>query len=78
MAAELVLSPEAKDDLSRAFGWYESQRSGAGAGFLEAVDSCIRLLQRSPEIHESVRGDYRRALVRRYPYAIIIDLPMMS
>lgn len=71
MAAELVITSEAKQDISRAYGWYEGQRPGLGAGFLEAIESCIHSLQRNPEVHESVRGDYRRALVRRYPYAVV-------
>lgn len=69
--AELVVTPEAKEDISRAYGWYEGQRQGLGADFLDAVEASIRSVQRTPEVHESVRGDYRRALVRRYPYAVI-------
>jgi plasmid stabilization system protein ParE len=39
--------------------------------FFRAVEECFQLIRREPEFQERIRGDYRRAIVRRYPYAVI-------
>ena len=71
MAAELIITPEAASDIDKAFDWYEEQRRGLGSTFLTNVDACIQAICRMPNRHPAVMGDYRRALVRRFPYAII-------
>lgn len=69
MTAELVIAPEAEWDLTEAYAWYERQRFGLGEDFLGCVDACIEALRRSPEIYAFIHENYRRALVRRFPYA---------
>src|ERR1700740_1575253 len=73
MAAELILAPEAEQDLAEAYGWYESQRVGLGEGFLSRIDACIQGILRSPAARRFVPEDYRRALVRRFPYAVFYE-----
>jgi hypothetical protein len=41
MAVELVLAPEAEQDIYEAYGWYEKRRFGLGEEFLSCVDACI-------------------------------------
>ena len=73
MAAELVLSPEAEQDMSEAYDWYEKHRPSLGEEFLGCVDACIQAICRSPELQAKIHEDYRRALIRRFPYAIFYD-----
>ncbi len=73
MAVEHFVAPEAKSDVSEAYAWYEDQRLGLGEEFLSSVDACIQKICRSPEIYEIVRKTYRRALVRRFPYAVFFE-----
>jgi plasmid stabilization system protein ParE len=73
MAVELIISPEALQDLASAYDWYDSQRAGLGEEFLSCVDACIHAICRDPEIFEKVLADYRRALVRRFPYAVFYE-----
>jgi plasmid stabilization system protein ParE len=73
MAAELILAPEAEQDIAEAYGWYESQRVGLGEEFLSRVDACIQGVLRSPESRRVVYEGYRRALVRRFPYAVFYE-----
>lgn len=73
MAADLVVAPEAEQDIAEAYGWYEGQRVGLGEEFLGCVDACIEASRRSPEMHAKARGSYRRALVRRFPYAVFYE-----
>jgi hypothetical protein len=60
----------AEADIDTAFAWYESQREGLGLEFLTAVEATLALIQRSPDQFPRVHRDVRRALVRRFPYAV--------
>ncbi len=73
MAVDLVVALEAQHDLDKAYAWYEGQRYGLGEIFLTRVDACIRAVLRRPEIYAAVHENYRRALVRRFPYAIFYE-----
>ena len=73
MAANLVLTPEAEQDISDAYAWYEQCRLGLGEEFLSCVDACIHGICREPELHATIHEDYRRVLVRRFPYVIFYE-----
>jgi plasmid stabilization system protein ParE len=73
MAAELVIAPEAELDIAEAFAWYEDRRLGLGEEFLSCVDACLATIRRAPELHSMIHESYRRALVRRFPYAIFYE-----
>lgn len=73
MTAELIIAPEAQQDLDEAYGWYEDRRPGLGEEFLSCVEACIYTICRMPEVHAKVHDDYRRALVRRFPYAVFYE-----
>ena len=72
MAAELVVAPEAALDISKAYVWYESHRVGLGE-VLNAVDASMERIRRQPAIYARVHEEYRRALLRRFPYAIFFE-----
>jgi plasmid stabilization system protein ParE len=73
MAAKLIIAPEVERDLVEVFAWYESHRAGLGEDFLSCVDACIAAILRMPEMHAVVYKQYRRALVRRFPFAIFYE-----
>src|SRR5262249_24103770 len=73
MAAELIIAPEAEQDLNEAYTWYEGCRPGLGEEFLSCVDACIQAICRTPEMHATVHENYRRGLVRRFPYAVFYE-----
>jgi len=70
MAAKLIIAPEVAQDLAEASAWYESQRAGLGEEFLTCVDACIAGVLRMPEMKTAIYEEYRRAIVRRFPYAV--------
>ncbi len=76
MAAGLVIAPEAEQDINEAYGWYEPRRIGLGEEFLTWVDACIQAICRTPEMHARIHENYRRGLVRRFPYAVFSNLRM--
>lgn len=67
----LILSPESVEDAHHAYDWYESQRPGLGEEFLQCLEAKLERIHRSPEIFAIEYEDYRRALLRRFPYAIL-------
>jgi len=73
MAAELIIAPEAQQDVDEAYCWYEDRRPGLGEEFLGCVDACIQAICRMPELQAKVHEEYRRALLRRFPYAIFYE-----
>ncbi len=73
MAADLIIAPEAEGDLAAAYAWYERQRVGLGEDFLGCVDACIQAIRRTPKMHTLIHENYRRGLVRRFPYAVFYE-----
>jgi len=74
MVDNFILAPEVKQDLSDAYRWYESQRTGLGEDFLSRIELCFESLRNAPESNAVVHKNYRRALVRKFPYAVFYEL----
>jgi plasmid stabilization system protein ParE len=70
----MIIRPEAEADLVYARDWYERQREGLGAAFLLCVDEVLERIGRTPEMYTAVYRDVRRALTRRFPYAVYYRL----
>lgn len=63
--------PEALDELAEAWLWYESQREGLGDEFRACVDVAMAEIARDPLMWPKVRGEIRRRMTRRFPYALL-------
>lgn len=57
--------------MAEAADWYEAQRAGRGATFLARVAETIAAIRVVPRAFTPVRGDYRRAVVRHFPYIVV-------
>jgi toxin ParE1/3/4 len=66
----LVFRPEAEAELLDARAWYEEEGVGLGAIFAAAVETTVTAILQSPLAYLRVKGDTRRVLVRRFPYAV--------
>ncbi|SFI78019.1 type II toxin-antitoxin system RelE/ParE family toxin [Planctomicrobium piriforme] len=73
MTAKLIFAVEAEEDLDAAYAWYESRRRGLGEEFLSCIDACIQRIQRMPEAYPRFYENFRRVIVRRFPYVIFYD-----
>ena len=67
---ELVLTPEAFDDLVHARRWYEERSLGLGSAFERAVEATLLRVQRLPESFPLSTPPFHRAVLKRYPYDI--------
>jgi plasmid stabilization system protein ParE len=66
----LVVRGAAEADIAEAARWYGQRSPGLGSEFLRAVDVTLAEIARMPERYPVVRGRARRALLRRFPYAL--------
>lgn len=66
----LSLEPEAEADLLEAFEWYEKQREGLGAEFMECVDDALVRISHQPELHAPGYQGVRQTLIKRFPYIV--------
>lgn len=73
MAAELVFAPEAALDIAEAYVWYEGRRAGLGEEFLSGLEACIESIRRQPQMCSLAHENYRRSLIRRFPYAVFYE-----
>ena len=70
MSYEIIVRPEATREIQEAFNWYEEKSEGLGLEFLRAADACIAGIKRNPLASPTIYQDIRRALLRRFPYAL--------
>ena len=66
----LVFRPVVRDELDEAYRWYELQKPGLGDEFLDCIDEMLNRVCVMPEASPIVYRDVRRAVVKRFPYAI--------
>lgn len=65
---------EAEIDLEEAASWYEAQQSGLGHQFLDQVLMALEDIGASPESFPVVYRQTRRALTRRFPFAVFYTI----
>ena len=70
MSLELILRPEAEADALEAYRWYSEQVAGLGEDFLAEVERALESIRDNPEANRKLHREFRRALTRRFPYAI--------
>jgi toxin ParE1/3/4 len=74
MTQTLLILPEAVEDIAEARRWYDEALTGLGERFLSQVDDCIRRIQTYPDLYERVYKQYRRAMVRRFPFVVFYEV----
>ena len=70
MKLPIRLRSEVIHDLTQAADWYDKQRAGLGAEFAEEAYAAFEALAERPRSFPVVRRNVRRALMKRFPYAI--------
>jgi len=66
--------PEAEAEVLESQHWYEGRRRGLGAEFEEGVAETVSRVAENPLAFQKVHGETRRAVLRRFPYAIYFRL----
>src|ERR1051325_11471417 len=70
MSFKVVCRRMAKREFDDAISWYEDRREGLGRDFSVAVEQLLGRIALSRNQFARVRGNVRRAVLRRFPYSI--------
>jgi plasmid stabilization system protein ParE len=70
MSRPIAFRPIARIEFDEAMAWYEAQRPGLGLEFKEQVHQFLNRIAENPQHFGKVRGEIRRAVLRRFPYTI--------
>ena len=68
--AEAIVRRAAQADVREAALWYESRRPGLGTEFTLQLDALLDRIAEGPLQFPEIGGGVRRALLRRFPYAV--------
>ena len=71
---ELLVRRAARLEIQNAANWYEDRVAGLGAAFVEEVDKCFESIRSAARRYPVVHREIRRALLKRFPYAIYFVL----
>ena len=67
----LTFHPFAAEEYRQASVWYEENQTGLGLRFEKAIENKIRQIEYNPLLFNKVKGAYRRAVIRIFPFIII-------
>lgn len=70
MKFKSIIRSCAEKDILDAVFWYENQVKGLGSRFFLSVDAAIQSIQHNPKIYPEVYKNFRRALIKKFPYGI--------
>lgn len=74
MIREVSFRPEAATEALETRDWYEGRQAGLGVAFRETLDETVARIVNNPLQFQRVRGETRRAILRRFPYAVYFRL----
>jgi plasmid stabilization system protein ParE len=70
MNHKTVFRKEVEDDIVLAYRWYEEKSIGLGEEFLRMFYTSVAEIERNPLAWRKVYKDFRRCLLKRFPYAV--------
>lgn len=70
----LRVRPEAAEDIEDAALWYEARQPDLGPSFVEEINAVFERVEAGPLRYPVAHHAFRRALVRRFPFAVYFGL----
>lgn len=74
MTYTLRFLPDVEDDVMVGYAWYEEKAPGLGEDFLRMFYASTGEIRRNPLLYSKVYREFRRCLLRRFPYTIYFTL----
>jgi hypothetical protein len=68
---EAIFHPEAREEMSESFYFYEARLDGLGLRFLSAVEQTVQRISAHPDAGAPFTGELRKRIVPGFPYNII-------
>lgn len=75
MNFHLLVEPLAKEDIRKAYDWYEEKQIGLGETFLDQIDSAFNQISDRPKSFQKRYKEVRINFIKQFPYGVhyIID-----
>src|SRR6266511_5782358 len=67
-------TPDADTELAAARQWYAYQREDLDLEFMQSIDEALSRIVANPNLYPVVYRTLRRAVVRRFPFAIFYEV----
>lgn len=67
-------TPEADAELTEARRWYSHNRQDLDLEFMQCIDDVLARVVSNPHIFPVVYRNLRRAVVRRFPFAVFYEI----
>jgi plasmid stabilization system protein ParE len=76
MRWQVVARPQAEIDIVETADWYDTQRSGLGAEFIEEILSVFNALEKNPLLNcrQHPTKNIRWRYPKRFPYRVIYEV----
>lgn len=74
MTYHLQFLPEVEEDVINGYAWYEAKSRGLGEDFFRMFYASANELSSNPLLYPKVYQDFRRRLIRRFPYAVYFTI----
>ena len=68
---EIAFHTDAAEEMRAAAASYEGRERGLGDRFLDEVEEGLQRIQQFPQLWPLYEGEYRRYLLKRFPYGLI-------
>ena len=66
-----IFHPEAREEMSESFYFYEARLDGLGLRFLSAVEQTVQRISTHPDAGALLAGEFRKRIVPGFPYNIV-------
>ncbi len=73
MNYRIELHPQAAEELSESYHWYEQRSEGLGLRFIGSVDKRLLQIATDPERYPKRKGNFRETAVSVFHYVIIYE-----
>ena len=74
MKYQIIIRPEAEQDIKELYQWYEEQSIGLGSEFFRCIESVLDYIEFNPKMYQKIYKNVRRALTSRFPVGIFYIL----
>ena len=70
MSKNIIFRAISDAEFIESAAWYEDQRQGLGAEFIERVENVLDNIAENPQLYPVVFRDIREAFVSKFPYCV--------
>lgn len=70
MAYNLIIKPEAENDIDEAIEWYKAQNKELCPKFLNEIEECFDKIVNHPEHYQKRYREIRIIFTKKFPYGI--------